>query len=227
MTAPAPALSFTDRLRAEGLARYHHQHPFNVRMHSGTLSRDEIRCWVANRYYYQTRIPIKDALIVAKSSDHAFRASWGRRVDDHEGAGAGLDQWRRLGEAVGIEREDLVSCRRVLPGVRAACDGYVELVARVSLVEAVAASLTEAFAPHLMRDRVRAWEEHYSWVDPLGLDYFRERVGRARHDAGAALAFVARHATSRELEDRCVAALAEKTRILWALLDCVEEASRS
>jgi pyrroloquinoline-quinone synthase len=221
----APALSFVDRLRAEGLARYHHMHPFNVRMHAGALRAEEIRCWVANRYYYQTRIPIKDALIVAKAEDRAFRQAWIRRIHDHDDAGGGLDLWCRLGEAVGIPPDELVSCRRVLPGVRAACDAYVELVARVSLVEAVASSLTEAFAPDLMRERILAWEEHYPWVDARALDYFRVRVGRARRDADEALRFVVAGARTRELEDRCVAALVEKTSILWRLLDCVEEAS--
>lgn len=217
--------SFSDRLRAEGLARYHHQHPFNRRMHAGSLAPEEIRRWVANRYYYQTRIPVKDALIVAKATDPGFRDSWRRRIHDHEGEGEGLEQWCRLGEAVGIERTALTSFAGVLPGVRAACDRYVELVARASLVEAVAASLTECFAPDLMRDRVLAWEQHYPWVDPRALDYFRVRVGRARRDGDEALAFVVRHAVTAHDQDACVAALVEKTRILWTLLDCVEEAS--
>jgi pyrroloquinoline-quinone synthase len=221
----APALAFVERLRAEGLARYHHQHPFHVRMHAGQLSADQLRCWVANRYYYQTRIPIKDALIVAKADDRGFRQAWIRRIHDHDDPGGGLDLWCRLGEAVGIERDELTSLRRVLPGVRACCDEYVALVARVSLVEAVAASLTEFFAPDLMRDRVLAWEQHYPWVDPRALDYFRVRVNRARRDADEALRFVIENARSRQVEDLCVAALVAKTGILWTLLDCVEEAS--
>jgi pyrroloquinoline-quinone synthase len=220
----APALAFVERLRVEALTRYHHQHPFNVRMHAGELTPDELRRWVANRYYYQTRIPIKDALILAKAEDRAFRQAWIRRIHDHDDEGAGLDLWCRLGEAVGIERGELTSCRRVLPAVRAVCDGYVALVARVSLVEAVAASLTECFAPDLMRGRVLAWEEHYPWVDPRALDYFRVRVTRARRDADEALHFVVQEALTRELQERCVAALIEKARILWTLLDCVEEA---
>ncbi len=221
----APALAFVERLRAEGLARYHHQHPFHLRMHAGELTRDQLRSWVANRYYYQTRIPIKDALIVSKAEERAFRQAWIRRIHDHDDDGGGLDLWCRLGEAVGIDRDQLTSLRLVLPGVRAACDEYVALVARVSLVEAVAASLTEFFAPDLMRDRVIAWEEHYPWVDPRALDYFRVRVTRARRDSEEALRYVVENARSRELQDACVAALVGKTRILWTLLDCVEEAS--
>ena len=51
---------FEARLRAIGAERYHHRHPFNLRMHAGTLTRDGAASWVANRYYYQTRIPLKD-----------------------------------------------------------------------------------------------------------------------------------------------------------------------
>jgi pyrroloquinoline-quinone synthase len=216
---------FAARLRAEGQRRYHDGHPFHRRMHEGTLSPDEIRRWVTNRYYYQTRIPIKDALILAKSEDASFRRAWIRRIHDHDGDAegeGGLALWARLGDAVGIPRDELVSCRSVLPGVRAVCDRYVALVREVSLVEAVASSLTEAFAPDLMRDRVLAWERHYPWVNGEALDYFRVRVPRARRDSEEAIAFVLAGASTPELEDRCVAALIAKTEILWQMLDCID-----
>ena len=72
-------------------------------MHDGTLSPDEIRAWVTNRYYYQTRIPIKDALIVSKSEDRAFRRAWIRRIHDHDDEGGGLDQWDKLADGVGLD----------------------------------------------------------------------------------------------------------------------------
>ena len=218
---------FAARLRVEGLRRYHHTHPFHVRMHDGTLAADEIRRWVTNRYYYQTRIPIKDALILAKSEDPSFRRAWIRRIHDHDGDGedeGGLALWSRLADAVGIPRDELLGCRSVLPGVRAVCDSYVELVRGASLVEAVASSLTEAFAPDLMRERVLAWERHYAWVRSDALDYFRVRVPRARRDSEEALAFVLAGARTPELEDRCVAALVAKTEILWKMLDCIDGA---
>ena len=133
--------AFIDRLRAEGSQRYHDRHPFNLRMHAGELSKDELRRWVTNRYYYQTRIPIKDALILAKSEDPAFRRLWIHRVHDHDGDGpdsGGLSLWLRLAQAVGLDREEVASCRSVLPGVRFACDSYVELVRESPLVVAVA-----------------------------------------------------------------------------------------
>ena len=216
---------FAERLRAEGLRRYHHAHPFHLRMHEGALSQDEIRRWVVNRYYYQTRIPIKDALILSKSEDPPFRRAWIRRIHDHDGDDeneGGLALWARLADAVGIPRDELSSCRSVLPGVRVVCDSYVELVRGASLVEAVASSLTEAFAPDLMRDRVLAWERHYSWVRSDALDYFRVRVPRARRDSQEGLAFVLAHATTPELEDRCVDALVAKTEILWHMLDHID-----
>ncbi|HLV22457.1 MAG TPA: pyrroloquinoline-quinone synthase PqqC [Polyangiaceae bacterium] len=212
-------------LRDEGARRYHDRHPFHLRMHDGSLSAAELRCWVRNRYYYQTRIPIKDALILAKSEDAAFRRRWRRRLCEQDGDGddvGGLELWLRLGEAVGLERRELRDHRNVLPGVRFACDAYVESVARFSLVEAVAASLTECFAPDLMSARIQAWERHYPWVDAGAIAYFRSRVGRARRDSEEALDFVLTHATTREVQARCVAALVRKTEILWHLLDCVQ-----
>jgi len=230
MQSPSEALlapaEFVERLRREGSSRYHDEHPFHVRMHAGSLTRGELQRWVANRYYYQTRIPIKDALNLAKSADPTFRRAWIRRIHDHDGDGAdhpgGLEQWLRLAVAVGLDRETVASCRDVLPGVRFACDGYVTLVEKSPLVVAVASSLTEFFAPDLMSKRIAAWEKHYPWVDGEALAYFRGRVPRARRDSEEAIDFVVREATSRSLQEACVAALIRKTEILWHMLDCIQ-----
>ena len=222
--APLPREEFVEWLRREGEARYHDRHRYHLLMHEGKLTREQLQQWVLNRYYYQTRIPIKDALIVSKSEDPAFRRMWIRRVHDHDGeveGEGGLALWLRLAEGVGLDREEVASCRSVLPGVRFACDAYVDLVRSRSLLEAVASSLTEFFAPDIMTKRVLAWEKHYPWVSPEMLAYFRGRVARARRDSEEAIDFAVRHAITYELQERCVAALIRKTEILWQLLDCV------
>jgi pyrroloquinoline-quinone synthase len=215
-------------LRREGERRYHDRHPFHRLMHEGQLTRRQLQEWVRNRYYYQTRIPIKDALIVSKSEDPAFRRLWSRRIRDHDGereGEGGLELWLRLADGVGLDREEVKSCAGVLPGVRFACDAYVELVRERSLVEAVASSLTEFFAPDLLARRVAAWEKHYPWVKVETLEYFRSRVPRARQDSAEAIDFVVSNAHSYEMQERCVAALVKKTEILWHLLDCVQAAT--
>jgi pyrroloquinoline-quinone synthase len=219
------AEDFVARLREEGSKRYHDQHPFHLRMHEGQLSKAELQAWVLNRYYYQTRIPVKDALILSKSDSPAFRRMWIHRLADHDGekeGEGGLAKWLGLAEAVGLQRAEVASCARVLPGVRFACDAYVELVRNSPLVVAVASSLTEFFAPDLMSKRIAAWEKHYPWVAAAGLDYFRVRVTRARDDSKEAIGFVVENATSKQLQDQCVAALVRKTEVLWHLLDCVQ-----
>jgi len=216
-----------ERMRAEGRAHYHDRHPFHLAMHEGRLDRRQLQGWVLNRFYYQTRIPIKDALILSKSEDPVFRRLWLHRIVDHDGARegeGGLADWLRLAAAVGLDPDDVQSLRQVVPGVRAACDGYVELVRTRSLVEAVASSLTEFFAPDLMARRLAAWELHYPWVDRDALAYFRGRVPRARSDAEEALAYVFAHANTPALEDACVAALVDKCRILWSMLDAIADA---
>jgi pyrroloquinoline-quinone synthase len=221
---PVSREALVEWLRREGESRYHDGHRYHVLMHEGKLTRLQVQQWVLNRYYYQTRIPIKDAIIVSKSEDPAFRRMWIRRVLDHDGerdGEGGLALWLRLAEGVGLDREEVASCRSVLPGVRFACDGYVDLVRERTLVEAVASSLTEFFAPDLMSKRVLAWERHYPWVSQDMLEYFRSRVPRARRDSEEAIDFVVRHATTYELQERCVAALIRKTQILWQLLDAL------
>jgi pyrroloquinoline-quinone synthase len=226
----APPLDATEleaRLRRIGEERYHHRHPFNVRMHEGRLDAPEIRTWVANRYYYQTRIPIKDGLILAKAQDAAFRRDWISRIHDHDGTRereGGLELWLRLAEAVGLDRERVAALEDVLPGVRRACDAYVAFVESHDLLESVAASLTELFAGDIMTTRIAAFERHYPWVDPAGLSYFRSRTTQAPADAAFGLAWVLRTARTREDQERAIAALERKCEILWGLLDAVQTA---
>jgi pyrroloquinoline-quinone synthase len=222
--APLSREDFIERLRSEGRSRYHDHHPFHVRMHQGELSKASLQLWVQNRFYYQTRIPIKDAVILSKSEDAAFRRAWIRRIRDHDGDQAGeggLELWLRLAEGVGLSRSEVSSLSGVLPGVRFACDAYVTFVREHSLLEAVASSLTEFFAPDLMTRRIAAWEKHYSWLEPGAIDYFRSRVPRATADSKEAIEFVVAGATTVELQEKCINALIRKTEILWHLLDCV------
>lgn len=219
--------AFVARLREEGAKRYHDHHDFHVRMHAGKLSRRQIQAWVENRFYYQTRIPIKDAIILSKSEDPAFRRVWMHRISDHDGkvdGEGGLAQWIRLAHGVGLDVEATKRLENVLPGVRFACDAYVQLVRERPLVEAVASSLTEFFSPDIMARRIVAWETHYPWVDRETLAYFRGRVTRAKADSHEAIDFVLAHATTREVQERCIEALVRKTEILWALLDAVDRA---
>jgi pyrroloquinoline-quinone synthase len=218
---------FEARLRTIGAERYHHRHPFNLRMHAGELARAELQSWVANRYYYQTRIPVKDGLILAKSRDPAFRRGWIGRIQDHDGTAereGGLALWLALARAVGLDAQRVESLAEVLPGVRRACDAYVEFVESHDLLESVASSLTELFAGDIMNVRIAAFEQHYPWVDADGLRYFRSRTVQAPNDARYGLAFVLEHARSAQDQDRCAAALERKCAILWSLLDAIEAA---
>jgi pyrroloquinoline-quinone synthase len=221
---PLPRDAFIDWLKREGASRYHDHHRYHVLMHEGKLTKLQLQQWVLNRYYYQTRIPIKDAIIMSKSEDPAFRRMWIHRIQDHDGekeGEGGLALWIKLAEGVGLDVDEVASCRSVLPGVRFACDNYVQFVRERSLLEAVASSLTEAFAPDIMTRRILAWEKHYPWVSPDLLGYFRSRVTRARRDSEEAIDWICDRATTHELQEACVRALIRKTEILWHLLDCV------
>jgi pyrroloquinoline-quinone synthase len=221
---PLPAEAFIDWLTREGRFRYHDHHPFHRLMHQGTLTQFQLQQWVLNRYYYQTRIPIKDALILSKSEDPNFRRMWIRRIHDHDGVQeneGGLASWLELARGVGLDMEEVRSCVAVLPGVRLACDGYVTFVRDSSLVEAVASSLTELFAPSLMSRRIQAWGRHYPWIKAEALNYFQRRIARASLDSKQAIEFVVTHATTYEVQELCVRALVKKTEILWQLLDCL------
>lgn len=221
-TLASPA-EFEARLRAVGPERYHHRHPFHLLMHEGRLTRPQLQAWALNRYYYQSMIPIKDALILSRGEDPAFRLAWRKRIVDHDGDGTppgGIEKWIRLAEATGIDRERVIRGAEILPGVRYAVDSYLDLVSKRSLLEAVASSLTELFSRDLIVLRMGHLKQHYPWLTG-GLAYFEGRLTQAPEDARFALAWVVEHSRTAAEQDLAVAALRAKCDILWAQLDAI------
>ena len=210
-------------LREVGEHLYHHQHPFHVLMHQGKLTRGQLQAWALNRYYYQSRIPIKDAIILSRSDDPQFRRAWRKRLLDHDGeitAEGGIERWIRLAEATGLSRDRVLSCKEVLPGVRYPVEGYLDLVKNRSLLEAVASSLTELFSRDLISLRLDALRRYYPWLSG-GLDYFVVRMDQAPADAQFAFQFVVDHARTHAEQELVIQALREKCGILWAQLDAL------
>ena len=224
--AAAPLLSQDElvaRLRQIGEERYHHRHPFHLLMHEGKLTRGQLQAWALNRYYYQSRIPIKDALILARSEDAEFRRAWRKRILDHdgeEGRIGGIEKWIKLAEATGLERGRVEGAAEVLPATKYAVDAYLRLASERSFLEAVASSLTELFSGTLIALRMDALRKHYPWLSG-GLDYFQARLSQAPADARFALDWVIRHAENREQQELACRALRAKCDILWAQLDAL------
>ncbi len=228
--APWDPTEFEAHLRAKGQA-YHIHHPFNVRLNGGDCTPDEIRCWVANRFYYQICIPRKDAAILANMPDRSQRRLWIERILDHDGYGdfegsasGGIEAWTRLGQAVGLSREDLWSLQGVAPAVRFACDAYVNFATHAPWQEAVCSSLTEMFAPQIHKDRLATWPQHYPWIDAQGLTYFRSRIPLASRDVEHGLQVTLTHFTTRQAQHRALDILQFKLDILWNMLDAIEKA---
>lgn len=228
MTASLPSpwnkMEFEARLRALG-HRYHIHHPFHVRMNEGGASKAELQGWVANRFYYQTRIPIKDAAIMANCDDLAIRKAWIQRILDHdgyEGHDGGIEAWLRLGDAVGLEREELLDHRHVLPSVRFACDAYVTFARTASWQEAVCSSLTELFAPQAHQQRISYWPEKYPWIDEAGYDYFKKRLKEVRVDVAHGLATTLAHFTTHQQQTRALEIVGLKLDVLWTMLDAMQ-----
>jgi pyrroloquinoline-quinone synthase len=212
-----------DRLQSVGDQFYHHRHPFHLLMHEGKLTRGQLQAWALNRYYYQSRIPIKDAIILSRSGDPEFRRAWRKRLVDHDGNQAGdggIERWLRLAEATGLDRERVAASQEILPGTRYAVDAYLHLVSHGTLLEAAASSLTELFSKRLIVLRMDAMRQHYAWMEP-GLSYFQARLTQAPEDASFTLDWVTRHAATRAQQELIVGALRSKCDILWAQLDAL------
>jgi pyrroloquinoline-quinone synthase len=214
---------FEQRLRDKGRA-YHIHHPFNVMLNSGRAAPEQIRGWVANRFYYQISIPIKDAAILANCDDRAVRRNWVQRILDHDGYGddpGGIESWLRLAEAAGLERARVESLSEVLPGVRFAVDAYVNFARRAPWPEAVCSSLTELFAPEIHKQRLAGWPDYYPWIDRSGLHYFQSRVSLARRDVEFGLAVTLERFRTREQQERALQILQFKLDVLWQMNDAM------
>jgi pyrroloquinoline-quinone synthase len=214
---------FIAGFHAIGAERYHHKHPFHLLMHEGKLTHGQLQSWALNRYYYQSRIPIKDAAILARTEDAQFRRVWRKRILDHDGNGnqpGGIEKWLRLVEATGLQREDAIRGEGILPATRFAVQAYVDFVSTRTFLEAVASSLTELFSGKLIALRIDALRKHYPWLSG-GLDYFTGRLTQAPEDANFALAWVVEHARTRTEQEAAYAALRAKCDILWAQLDAL------
>jgi pyrroloquinoline-quinone synthase len=218
-----PEDEFVARLHAIGEERYHHKHPFHQLMHEGKLTRGQLQAWALNRYAYQSRIPVKDAAILGRSADPDFRRAWRKRIVDHDGDGSrpgGIEKWLRLVEATGLDREQAICGKGILPATLYAVDAYVHLVRTRTFLEAVASSLTEMFSRKLITLRMDRLRQHYPWL-ANGLDYFGGRITQAPEDAEFALGWVTRHARTREEQELAMGALRAKCDILWAMLDAI------
>ena len=217
---------FEQALRAKG-DYYHIHHPYHIAMHNGQATREQIQGWVANRFYYQLNIPMKDAAIMANCPDRDVRREWVQRILDHDGAPGeegGIEAWLRLAEAVGLDREQVLSGELVLPGVRFAVDAYLNFARRASWQEAASSSLTELFAPHIHQSRLDAWPQHYPWIDESGYDYCRKRLSEARRDVEHGLRITLQHYTTLAAQQRMLDILQFKLDVLWSMLDAMSMA---
>jgi pyrroloquinoline-quinone synthase len=223
---PLSSTALGDALRAFSRS-YYAIHPFHQLMREGALSKRQLKGWVANRLAYQRAIPRKDAAIISNCPDPDVRRLWIQRIVDHDGSEpgtGGIALWIRLGEALGVSRDEMEDERHVLPGVRMAAESYVTFCKTHWWVEAVASSLTELFAPSLMHERLAAFPRHYPWVDTAGLEYFRSRLVQAPRDSEHGLDIVLAHCTTMETQRLAFAALAFKIEMLWILIDTIHHA---
>ena len=215
---------FEARLRQIGADRYHDKHPFHDLLHGGGCTPDQVRAWVINRYYYQHSIPMKDAAFMSRVENPDLRRAWRSRIEDHDGTDAnpgGIKRWLKLAEAVGLDPDYVASTQGVMPATKFAVDAYVRFVRDKTLLEAVAASLTELFAPKIHADRIQGLLKNYDFADDSSLSYFQNRLKEAPKDVAFGLKWVLDHADTQEKQDMAANALIFKTDVLWSQLDAL------
>ena len=227
MSAAPTSKEFEARLRQIGAERYHDKHPFHTLLHGGGCTPTQVRAWVINRFYYQSRIPMKDAAFLSRCESTELRRAWRSRIEDHDGGvgdGGGIRRWLKLAEAVGLDPDYVECCEGVLPATRFAVDAYVNFVRDKPMLEAMAASLTELFAPKIHANRIEGLLANYAFADDNSLSYFKHRLKEAPKDVAFGLDWVLRHADTLEKQEAAAAALTFKTDVLWSQLDALHAA---
>ena len=214
-------------LRDIGARRYHRLHPFHGLLHGGKCTKGQVQAWALNRYYYQAMIPVKDASLIARTTDSGLRREWRSRLHDHDGeedGDGGIARWLKLTSGLGLDRDYVMSTRGILPATRFAVEAYVHFVREKTLLEAVASSLTELFSPTIISERVFGMLASYPFVTKETLAYFDKRPPQARRDSDFALDYVKRHALTETEQQAVLAALEFKCDVLWAMLDALSYA---
>jgi pyrroloquinoline-quinone synthase len=235
-TPPAPPFPRLDRALGPGELEdalrsfngsYYVEHPFHQLMYQGRLSQRQFQGWVTNRLAYQRVVPRKDAAILSNCPDPQVRREWLQRIVDHDGSApgtGGIELWVQLGVALGVPREEMEDERHVLPAVRLICESYVTFCRSKPWQEAVASSLTELFAPKIHQQRIQSFPQHYPWIPPEALDYFKSRLVQAPRDVSHGLGIVKQWATTPERQHKVFEALAFKLEMLWAMIDTIHNA---
>jgi pyrroloquinoline-quinone synthase len=213
-----------DALCEIGAERYHDKHPLHKMMRDGRLTRGQLQAWALNRYYYQARIPAKDAYLIARLPTPQLRREWRRRIVDHDGTvegEGGIARWLRLTDGLGLDRDYVISTAGLLPATRFAVDAYVNFVRDRSLLEAVASCLTEMFSPEIIAERVEGMLRNYDFVSRDTLAYFTPRLTQAPTDVAFALGYVKKHADTPEKQAQVLDTLRFKCDVLWVQLDAL------
>ena len=215
---------FVKALTQLGKERYHSLHPFHKLLHSGQLSFEQVQAWALNRFYYQWSIPRKDLTVMARINDVDLRLEWRSRVIDHEGdidGNGGIKRYLQLCETLKLDLDYVKSCKGLLPASRFAVDAYVNFVGSRSLLEAIASSLTEIYAPAIHAERISGLSKHYEWANDYALAYFKTRIGQARKDVEFGREWVIENALTRDDQEAVLGAVRFKTEVLWAQLDAL------
>jgi len=224
MKTPMSPSELEVALHAIGAERYHNLHPFHDLLHGGKLNKGQVQAWALNRFAYQAIIPRKDAAMLANLPDREMRREWRQRMFDHDGIDGdegGIERWLVLTSALGLERDYVVGLEGILPTTRLATEAYLHFVQNQPVLDGIASSLTELFAPKIHRDRIAGMLEHYDFIDEDMVGYFRTRLNQAPRDVDFALKYVRKHATTLESQGRVLSALKFKTDVLWAQLDAL------
>lgn len=194
---------------------FRNDHPFEQLLDEGRATREQMQAWLCNRYWFQKTMVAKDAIVLAKCPDKAFRQIWVKRIKEADIEGGGLDSWIKLGWACDV---DVTDESRVYPATRFAMTAFLEWCQRSDWVLIVASSLSQLRAVVNHKNKFDTWYTLYPWIKTDGLDYFIQRCAQVGVDSAHCLTFI------QHIElppDKIAEATKMKREIMQCMLDAV------
>ena len=104
----------------------------------------------------------------------------------------GIERWLVHTDGLGLDRDYVVSTKGILPATRFAVEAYVRFVYECPVLEGIASSLTEMFAPAIHRERIDAEDHELGGVRLVVASGQRVDVGIDLNDFDAVLSQVGR-----------------------------------
>ena len=134
----------------KGRQAYRMERPTRLLIQHGKLTKDQVKMWVKQLYYYRVNVPRKELYILANCPVKEVRMERMRKYIEEEDSrvmggsvGAHAELWAKLAEGLGIPHDELEDFRDLCEPYKVVCDSWVNYARDHSWLEGASTSFDE------------------------------------------------------------------------------------